>query len=241
MTRLTILGATGRMGQAVATQVHEDDRFEIVGAIHRANSAEPLAATDVVVDFSSPQSLMSCLDKLPDGAAVVSGTTGLTPDEHARLQDRASVCAVVYASNFSLGVNHLLRLLPELAVGLGQAFDKEIIETHHRGKADAPSGTALAILAALQSGAAAAARHGRQGTPGPKPDAEIGVHAVRSGSVVGRHSIVFGGPGESITVTHEALTRATFARGALEAAAWLHGRPAGLYSMADVLGSRVCV
>ena len=170
------------------------------------------------------------------------GCTGHTEEQKAQITKAAGRIPFLMASNFSLGINLLLNMLPRIARELGDDFDIEIVETHHTRKIDAPSGTAFTLLDTLLSSSNLSRSehviHGREGQTGAKPDRQIGVHAVRSGDVVGRHEIIFGGVGESITITHEAHSRDTFAKGALEAAAWIHNKPPGLYTMKDVLSER---
>jgi 4-hydroxy-tetrahydrodipicolinate reductase len=239
MIRIAVGGSKGRMGQRVIALAAGDPRLEVV-ARYDIEEAVGSDAFDVLIDFATPAASAGFIDRcLKARAGLVVGTTGHDADQLSAIKRAATEIPVLRAANFSIGVNMLLDLLPEMARRLSPGFDVEIVETHHRRKVDAPSGTALAMLEALLGGPerarGAAVKHGRQGQVGAKPPDQIGIHAVRSGDVVGRHEIIFGGVGESITVTHEALSRDTFAHGALEAACWLCGRPAGLYSMQDVL------
>ena len=230
MTAITIFGAGGRMGRAIAEAAAERDDVTI-------GSDRP----DVFVDFSAPAALAANLARAEDaGKPIVIGTTGLDA-EHQRLIDQASArVAVLQAANTSLGVNLLAHLVREAAARLGPDWDIEIVEMHHRHKADAPSGTAL-----LLGRAAAEARgvdldevsdRGRDGITGPRTAGHIGLAALRGGSVAGEHQVIFAGEGERLELGHRAESRTIFARGAIQAALWLEGKPAGRYTMADVLG-----
>ena len=173
-------------------------------------------------------------------AAVVTGTTGLTDEQKAEIEKAAEKIPVLFAPNMSVGVNLLFKLVGEVAAALGDAYDIEIIETHHRFKKDAPSGTALRLAEKI---AEATGRdiakdivHGREGAVGERTEREIGMHAVRGGDIVGDHIVLYSTLGERVELTHRAHTRDTFVRGALRAARFLVGKPAGMYDMRDVLG-----
>ncbi len=242
MIKLAIGGSRGRMGQRVEALAADDDRFRTVGRYDLGVDADE-GPFDVLADFSAPEGTMKfislCREKR---AGLLVGCTGHSREQKIELTGAAGDIPILLAYNFSLGINALLNLLPRIARELGDDFDIEIVETHHTRKVDAPSGTALTLLEGLleATGRTAADHviHGRYGRVDVKPDRQIGVHAVRSGEVVGKHQIIFGGVGESITITHEAHSRDTFAKGALEAAAWLHGKPPGMYTMQDVLAGR---
>lgn len=240
MIRLAVGGFKGRMGQRICALAREDPRFTLAAEFD-LDSVGATAAFDVLVDFSTPAGTAGFVELCKErGAGLVIGTTGHDPAQEQRIQDAAAKIAIVQASNFSVGVNVLLDLVAQTARRLGEGFDIEIVETHHVRKVDAPSGTALSMLdAILQATGRTRDKHvifGRQGQTGAKPKGQIAVHAVRSGDVTGRHEIIFGGTGETITITHEALSRDTFAKGALQAAQWVHDKRPGLYSMKDVLG-----
>jgi 4-hydroxy-tetrahydrodipicolinate reductase len=195
-----------------------------------------------VIDFSTPNALGLLLERHADtlaGRALVVGTTGLASAEEDRLAAAAERGPVLVAANFSVGVNVLLALV-ERAGRVLQDYDAEIVEVHHRGKVDAPSGTALALGRALARGRGVAfedvRQDGRSGASGPRPDGQVGMHALRGGGVVGDHHVHLLGPDERIELAHVALDRGLFARGALLAARWLTGRPPGRYTMAEVLG-----
>ena len=200
-----------------------------------------LARADVYIDFTAPAAtaLAVALAARRDVAAVI-GTTGLDAAARAAVEAAATRVPVVLAPNFSLGVNLLLGLAEQAARALGPEFDLEIVELHHRAKRDAPSGTAIALGEALARGRGArwdeVKRQSREGDVGPRPAGEIGAVAVRGGDVVGEHTAYFLGPAERIELTHRATSRAVFARGAVRAAAWVVGKPPGLYAMKDVLG-----
>lgn len=260
-TRIVVSGATGRMGRTVAAVAREAGDVELVGGIGRdgrdvdANGAYPrietperaagmIADADVVLDFSAPPFLARVLDAQAAalaGRALVVGTTGLDDALRARLDDVAARTAVLVAANFSVGVNLLLALVEEAARRLpAEGYDVEIVEAHHRGKADAPSGTALALGGAVAAGRgadlAALRRDGRSGRPGERPTGEIAFHAVRGGSVAGEHTVLFLGAHERLELGHAAVDRSLFAEGAVVAARWMAGRPPGRYSMREVLG-----
>jgi 4-hydroxy-tetrahydrodipicolinate reductase len=261
-TKIGVLGAGGRMGRAIIAAMHGDPALELAGAVERAghdsigqglgpgfpptltigSNLVPLAlASDVLVDFTSPEALAATLDAACEGeAAVVVGTTGLTAAHHALIDRAASTIPVLQAANTSLGVTLLAHLVEQAAKALGPDWDIEIVELHHRDKRDAPSGTALALGEAAARGRAVPlepmAVRGRDGIADPRARGEIGFAALRGGSAAGDHDVLFAGEGERLILAHHAENRAIFARGALKAAAWLAGRPAGRYTMDDVLG-----
>lgn len=260
--RVAVAGATGRMGRALARLIAESRELELVGGIaHVARdegvaaalgypritalegAEEVLRAADVVVDFSSPELLAGLLDAIgPDGppGALVIGTTGLGDGLRARIDGAAASRAVMVESNFSVGVQLLASLAALAAARLpATEFDVEIVETHHRAKADAPSGTALTLARAVAESRSArledVRRDGRSGRTGPRPEGEIGLHAVRGGDVVGEHRVLFLGALERIELAHAAADRSVFAAGALVAARWLAGRAPGRYSLRQAL------
>ncbi len=246
MIKLAIGGYRGRMGQRLEALLADDARFEIVSR-YDLDTTSTDDNFDVLIDFSVPEGTMKFLSLCQRrSAGLLVGCTGHSDEQKSHITNAAGDIPILRAYNFSLGINLLLNMLPRIARELGNDFDVEIVETHHTRKVDAPSGTALTLLDALLAALPAATDHsrsehviyGREGRVGAKPDRQIGVHAVRSGDVVGRHEIIFGGVGESITITHEAHSRDTFAKGALEAAAWIHDKPPGLYTMKHVLAGR---
>jgi 4-hydroxy-tetrahydrodipicolinate reductase len=256
--RLVISGAGGRMGRTVARLASADTGFRPIGGIDRYPGPGPeglpavvavgeaeslLRSADVVVDFSAPPLLHALLEKHTstlEGRSLIVGTTGLGAAEERLLAAAAERLAVLSAANFSVGVNLLLAVVARAAASLGPEFEIEIVEAHHRRKEDAPSGTALAlgeaVAAARGIDLAEARRDGRSGRPGSRSAAEIGFHALRGGEIVGDHHVHFIGDLERLELTHRASDRSVFAAGALRAARWLAGRPAGRYSMGDVLG-----
>ena len=257
--RIVLSGATGRMGQTLAGLIADDDSLSLAGGIGRMPEREcdigcvlvetPETAgpwireSDVVIDFSAPELLRRLLEMHGDalaGSAIVVGTTGLTSDEQAMLRRQAERSAVLQAANFSVGVNLLLALAEEAATVLGDDYDVEIVEAHHRRKVDAPSGTALALGEAVARGRGVALAdvgvNGRSGHAGARPRGEIGFHAVRGGDIVGEHRVMLIGDRERIELGHVAQDRALFAEGALRAARWIAGKEPGMYTMRDVLG-----
>jgi 4-hydroxy-tetrahydrodipicolinate reductase len=270
MITIAINGAAGRMGRRLVALAAEDGDLRVAAALEAAGQpaigqdagvlagAAPIntkvsdqllpGAAQVMIDFTVPAgcraAIRTCveLSKATPGRpiALVIGTTGLTAEDHKLIDDAAKATPVLQAANMSLGVNLLLGLAAQVAARLGDDYDIEIVEAHHRMKADAPSGTALAIAQSVCEATGKSMQtdlvHGRIGAHVPRRRGEIGMHALRSGDVVGRHTISFGAVGEELSLTHQASTRDVFARGALRAAKWLVGKPAGRYSMKDVLG-----
>lgn len=211
------------------------------GLVATGDIEAALAGADVYIDFSTPQATADvAIAALARGVAAVVGTTGLNDRAHAALEILSKRAPVLWAPNFSPGVNLLLDLAERAARALGAGFDLEVVEIHHRKKRDAPSGTALALGEALARGCSDAGaleqRLGRAGDTGPRAANEIGMAAVRGGDVIGEHTAYFLGDHERIELTHRAATRDVFASGALRAATWLAGKPAGRYRMRDVLG-----
>jgi 4-hydroxy-tetrahydrodipicolinate reductase len=239
--RVLLLGAKGRMGQAIAAAAPRAES-EITAALDLGDDiAKEIRNCDVVIDFSHP-SASGALCRACEGAKkpAIIGTTGHSQQERAAIEKLAQSVPVVLSPNFSVGVNALFWLTRQVAQMLGEDFDLEISEIHHRLKKDAPSGTAkklaeiLCEVRGLDYGKNV--RHGREGLLGERPGNEIGVHSIRGGDVVGDHTVTFAGAGERLELSHKAASRETFALGALRAARWVVGKPAGLYSMEDVLG-----
>ena len=234
----------GLLAGVTALGVPVTDKLGAPGATGAAG-ATPAVLIDFTVPAGFRAAVKTCLEQAKRGQplALVVGTTGLGAEDHKLIDDAARSIAVLQAANMSLGVNLLLGLAAQVASRLGDDYDIEIVEAHHRFKADAPSGTALAIAQAVCNATGKSMDkdlvHGRHTPPGGhqvRKRGEIGMHAVRSGDVVGRHTISFGALGEELSLSHNASTRDVFARGALRAAKWLAGKPAGRYSMKDVLG-----
>ena len=241
MTKIGILGSNGRMGRAIAAVITESGGIVADGA-DQGDDFGPLAAnSDVLVDFSSPAALAEHLAAAQAaGTAIMIGTTGLGPEHHAAIDAAARSIPVLQAANTSLGVNLLAHLVRETAARLGTDWDIEIVEMHHRHKVDAPSGTGLLLGNAAAAGRrvdlADAAVRSRDGITGERPEGAIGFGVLRGGSVAGDHQVIFAGEGERIELGHRAESRAIFAQGAVKAALWLAGKPAGRYAMTDVLG-----
>jgi 4-hydroxy-tetrahydrodipicolinate reductase len=229
MTEIKLFGANGRMGGAIAEAVGGRSDISIGGG-----------KPDVFIDFTAPGAVAAHLDEAVRAAKpIVIGTTGLTPEHHRLIDQAAARIAVLQAANMSLGVNVLAHLVHETAGRLGADWDIEIVEMHHRHKLDSPSGTALLLGQAAADGRGvsleAVAARGRDGM-GARKAGSIGFASLRGGSVAGDHQVIFAAEGERIELGHRAESRAVFARGAIEAALWIGGKPAGRYDMADVLG-----
>jgi 4-hydroxy-tetrahydrodipicolinate reductase len=242
--RLLVNGAKGRMGQAIIACAKADPDVRVAAEVDAGDDfAASLDRADAVIEFSHHTVTAPVARKCADaGKLLVIGTTGHADAEVDQIRAASASIPVVFAPNFSVGVNALFWLTLKAAEILGPDFDIEILEMHHRLKKDAPSGTArrLAEILAGVRGLrySGDVRHGREGITGERTDREIGMHALRGGDVVGDHTVIFAGQGERVELTHKASSRDTFARGALRAAKWGRGRPAGLYDMQDVLGLR---
>lgn len=238
------------MGQAVTAAVQADPALVLAARFDRPGStgeglvsaAAALAACDVVIDFTTPAASAALAEQAAgSGVALVLGSTGFDADQLAAVNAAALRAPIVRAGNFSLGLNMLMGLVAQAARALPEdGYDIEIFEAHHRRKVDAPSGTALMLgEAAAQGrgvGLAQVARHARDGITGERPVGEIGFSVLRGGGIVGEHSVTFAADDEILTLSHSARDRGLFARGAVAAARWIAGRPAGAYDMQDVLG-----
>ena len=255
--RVVVLGASGRMGRAVvrlaheagmkvvlalATTEHGRDAGELAGVgpigalVTGDSSAISGTGADVMIDFSTPSALVEAAAVCAIARiAIVSGTTGLDDGAKAALDDAAKRSAVLWEPNMSVGVHVLSSLVAQALAALGPSFDVEVLETHHRAKVDAPSGTAIRLAEVVKSIRQGELVHGREGRPGARKADEIGVHAVRGGDVVGDHTVFFLGDGERLELTHRASNRDLFAHGAVRAASWIAGKPAGRYGLADIL------
>jgi 4-hydroxy-tetrahydrodipicolinate reductase len=264
--KLAIAGAAGRMGRTLIEAVLRSgdlalgaaleapghpqlgrDAGEALGApcgvAFNADIAAALRAADCLIDFTAPQATLVHLDAcVAARKSLVIGTTGFTADDKARIAVAARALPVAMAPNFAIGVNVTFKLAEVAARILGDAYDVEIVEAHHRHKVDAPSGTALrlgeAVAQALGRDLRTVAVHGREGITGERGAKDIAFHAIRGGDIVGEHTVIFAGEGERVEVTVRSGSRMTYAQGALRAARWLAGRPPGLYDMFDVLGLR---
>ena len=264
--KVAITGAAGRMGRRLIRGVLEAEDMELVAAIERADhpemgrdagtlagldaagvpvtdSLDSIAEADVLIDFTFHNAVPAHAEAAArGGVALVLGTTGLAEAEAAVVRKTAESVPVVWAPNMSVGVNLLFALVRKTASILGPSYDIEIIETHHRHKKDAPSGTARRLAEKAAEGRGRSfdeiAVFGRVGITGERPVGEIGIHAVRAGDTVGDHTVLFATDGERVELAHRATSREAFSRGALHAARWVVGRPAGLYDMQDVLDLR---
>jgi len=254
--KVAIAGAGGRMGQALIDAVLADRELRLTAALDAPGSAAlgraagpvkvgadlgALAAADLLVDFTRPEGTLAHLEAcLGRGKAMVIGTTGFSEAQQARIALGAKRIPVVLSPNFAIGVNVVFLLAQTAAKALGDAYDVEIVEAHHRHKVDAPSGTALMlgqlVAQALGRELAQVATHGREGATGERPARAIGFHSIRGGDIVGEHTVIFAGAGERVEVSVRSQSRVTYAAGALRAAKWLQGRGPGLYDMFDVLG-----
>jgi 4-hydroxy-tetrahydrodipicolinate reductase len=238
--RVAVTGANGRVGRLLCELIGRAPHLELAQAVGRQDTLDPSAA-DVVVDFSQPAATAHFGRQCGEaGTPFVTGTTGLADGEFAALEEASQRAAVLVSPNMSLGVNALFALVELAASALGGDADIEIVEAHHRHKKDAPSGTAVRLLEGVARARGldphTAQRSGRSGWVGERSPHEIGVFAVRGGDTVGEHTVSYFLQGERLELIHRATDRAIFARGALRAAEWLVGKPAGMYSMAQVLG-----
>lgn len=267
MRRIAVMGAAGRMGRTLIEAVQQAPGAGLTAAIDRPDStlvgadAGELAGLgrvgvvvsdhlekvidefDVLIDFTHPSVTLNNLEVCRKaGKAMVIGTTGFTVEERQRLAEDAREIPIVFAANFSVGVNLCLKLLDTAARVLGDEVDIEVIEAHHRHKVDAPSGTALrmgeVVANALGRDLQKVAVYGREGQTGARARETIGFATVRAGDIVGDHTVLFAAEGERVEITHKASSRMTFAKGAVRAALWLEGRTAALYDMQDVLALR---
>jgi 4-hydroxy-tetrahydrodipicolinate reductase len=242
--RLLVNGAKGRMGQAIIACARADAEVRVTAEVDAGDDfTGGLDGADAVIEFSH-HTVTAAVARAcaAEGKLLVIGTTGHTDAEVEQIRAASAAIPVVFAPNFSVGVNGLFWLTRKAAEILGPDFDLEVIEMHHRLKKDAPSGTArrLAEILADVRGLrySGDVRHGREGITGERTDREIGMHSLRGGDVVGDHTVIFAGQGERVELTHKASSRDTFARGAIRAAKWGRARAAGLYDMQDVLGLR---
>ena len=242
MLPILITGISGRMGQSVLEAVEQTAGVSL-GATHDAGQdlVAALNHARAIIDFSHHSFTIQLLEAaIEAGTPLVIGTTGHTPEERAAIETASQSLPIVYASNFSIGVNTLFWLTRQASRLLYEGFDIEVIEMHHKHKIDAPSGTARRLLEILCEEKNLSLKknitHGREGLLGARPEAEIGMHSLRGGDVVGDHTVIFAADGERVELTHKASSRLTFARGAVRAALWLEGMKPGLYDMEDVLG-----
>ncbi|MBI5327515.1 MAG: 4-hydroxy-tetrahydrodipicolinate reductase [Deltaproteobacteria bacterium] len=265
MVKIVVTGAAGRMGRSIINVIRETSGAELVGTVEKNGYADigkdagevagsgklgikltdnfekAIKKADCVIDFTFPEATMHHLDiALKSDIAMVIGTTGFSHHQRERFKEVGGQMQIVAAPNMSVGVNLLLKIVSDMARVLGRDYDVEIIEAHHRLKKDAPSGTAMRlaeVLAhSLNRDLDKVAVYERHGIIGERKPEEIGIQTIRAGDIVGDHTIIFGGLGERLEVTHRAQSRETFARGAVMAAQWVVKQPKGLYDMQDVLG-----
>lgn len=265
MIKLTVCGAAGRMGSRIIALSKEYEDLKVVGAVEASGNPKigvdaglvagvgnldvpitddlekVISDTDIVINFTNPEATLEHLAVVKKHKkSIVIGTTGFGNDQVKIIQESAKEIPIVFSPNMSIGVNLLFKILADVARVLGDDYDIEIVEAHHRMKKDAPSGTAIkmakVIAEALGRNLDEVAVYARKGIIGERTKKEIGIQTVRAGDIVGEHTVLFGGLGERIEITHKASSRDTFARGALKAAKWLYGKSAGLYDMGDVLG-----
>ncbi|KQW45754.1 MULTISPECIES: 4-hydroxy-tetrahydrodipicolinate reductase [unclassified Roseateles] len=242
MIKVAVAGASGRMGQMLVAAVQAADDCTLHAALSRADDPRArLAGADVLIDFTRPEATLAHLAICAElGVKAVIGTTGFDAAQKAEIARFAERTAIVFAPNMSVGVNVVLKLLDMAARAMNEGFDIEIIETHHRNKIDAPSGTALqmgqVVADALGRDLKACAVYGREGVTGVRDPSTIGFATVRGGDVIGDHTVLFAGTGERIEVSHKASNRGIYAQGSLRAARFLAGKTTGLFGMNDVLG-----
>ncbi len=240
--KVAIAGAGGKMGRMLIKAVGADPSLKLAVAFDIGDDiAKAVAGCDALIDFTRPEGTLQHLEAcVTAGKAIVIGTTGFTPEQKARIDAAAKRIPVMLSPNFAVGVNVVFKLAEVAAKALGEGYDIEVIEAHHRQKVDAPSGTALEIgrilARALGRDLGKVATHGREGDTGARPSKEIGFHAIRGGDIVGEHMVVFAGVGERVEVTVRSHSRMSYATGALRATKWLQGKAPGLYDTFDVLG-----
>ncbi|MBN2654410.1 MAG: 4-hydroxy-tetrahydrodipicolinate reductase [Nitrospirae bacterium] len=265
MIKLAVTGATGRMGSRIAILSREYEGLKLSGALEReglecigrdlgsvigmgetgvvikSSAYDVISCADVTIDFTSISATLANVEIASQcGKAMVIGTTGLQKEDIAKIEKAAHKIPIVMAPNMSVGINLLLKVLAQISPILADEYDIEIVEAHHRLKKDAPSGTALklaqVIADSIERNLDDVAVYCRKGITGERSRKEIGIQTVRAGDIVGDHTVMFGGLGERIEITHKASSRDTFARGALRAALWIAQKKPGMYDMQDVLG-----
>jgi 4-hydroxy-tetrahydrodipicolinate reductase len=267
LIKIGVVGAAGRMGKTIVTCIEDTDGVELccgtevagnpalgqdvgeLAGIGKKSIAlhddleEMMRTCDVVIDFSTPESSMRTLkEAVSQKKSVVFGTTGFSEAEKDQIQQAAKIIRCVSAPNMSIGVNVLFKVAGDVAKILGDAYDVEIVEAHHKFKKDAPSGTAVrlseVVADALERDLNEVGVYGRKGFSEGRGPKEIGVHTLRAGDIIGEHRVMYGGMGETVEIFHRAQSRETFARGSIRAAQWVVDQPPGLYDMQDVLGLR---
>lgn len=264
MINVSVTGAAGRMGRRILHLLNEDPEIKVAGACEAPGNPEigsdagtlagsdaigvlladsihaASANADIIVDFTVPEATLATAEYASkNGKALVIGTTGFSPEQQEKLSALVQDIPCVMAPNMSVGVNVMFEITERLAEALGDDYDIEIIEAHHKNKVDSPSGTALRLGQAAAKGAGRSfekvAKFERHGVIGKRGGAEIGIQTLRGGDIVGEHTVMFIGEGERIELTHRATSRDNFARGVVRAVKWLPGRPPGIYTMKEVL------
>ncbi|MDC0430104.1 4-hydroxy-tetrahydrodipicolinate reductase [Candidatus Thioglobus sp.] len=241
MIKIAVTGASGRMGQSIIQSIEQSDKTTIGVTLDKGDDLNSVIDQfDVLVDFTRPEATLDYLAVcIATGKSMVIGTTGFDDAGLQMIKDAGTKIPIVFAPNMSVGVNLSLKLLEMAAKVIGEESDIEIVEAHHRHKVDAPSGTALkmgeVVANALGRDLSKCAVYGREGIEKPRDRQTIGFSTIRGGDVVGEHTVSFFMEGERVEITHKASSRMTFANGAIRASAWLQGKPAGLYSMQDIL------
>lgn len=265
MIKAIVTGSAGRMGIRIINIINETDGIKLVGAAEKRGSkfigkdsgdvagtgkngiiisddiVETIKGCDVLIDFTSPASSVEYLyTAAEEKKAIVIGTTGFSDEQLKRINDLSKEVRCVLSPNMSVGVNVMFKAIKDIAKILGDGYDVEIIEAHHRMKKDAPSGTAMKIAeiiaASLNRDISKVGVYARKGAIGERKKDEIGIQTIRGGDIVGEHTVIFAGIGERLEITHRAQSRDNFAKGAVTAAMWIVGRPPGIYNMQDVLG-----
>ncbi len=253
MINVVVCGALGKMGRIMVDEIAGDAELSLAGAVEApghpglgskiggvavtADLAAAAKLADVVVDFTNPAAALAAVEAAAAaGKAAIVGATGFTAEQLSSAKKAGAAIPLIISPNMSAGVNLLFKVVADVARALPD-FDVEIVEMHHNKKKDSPSGTAAKLAGVVaEARPGSSVIHGREGILGPRPPAEIAVHALRGGDVVGEHTIVFAGEGERFELGHRAHSRRTFARGALRAIRFIHGKKPGFYTMADVLG-----
>jgi len=241
MIKIAVAGASGRMGQSIIQSIEQSDKTTLGVTLDKGDNLNSMIDQfDVLVDFTRPEATLDYLAVcIAKGKSMVIGTTGFDDAGLQMIKDAGTKIPIVFAPNMSVGVNLSLKLLEMAAKVIGEESDIEIVEAHHRHKVDAPSGTALkmgeVVANAIGRDLSKCAVYGREGIEKPRDRQTIGFSTIRGGDVVGEHTVSFFMEGERVEVTHKASSRMTFANGAIRASAWLQGKPAGLYSMQDIL------
>jgi 4-hydroxy-tetrahydrodipicolinate reductase len=263
-TKIVITGCCGKMGLRIAALAFKDKSLEIAGAVESSGHADigknlgtiigvenlivdiasdlssAVKSSDVIIDFTTPSATLSNLkvardEKIP----IVIGTTGITDEELKVIDSSSKKIPILFSSNMSVGVNLIFGIVPEAAIALGEDYDIEIVESHHNKKKDSPSGTAKTLLKKIAEAKGVQAEdvaiYGRMGNSGDRPKGQICVHAIRGGSIVGEHTVIFAGLDETIEITHRASSRDIFAKGAIKAAKYIADKSPGLYDMQDVI------